>query len=1111
MKRLLFLILFCATVATAQQVPVTATVVAPNGPTYSFATGSANLVCPGNQQPTYNGSPIQRSQTITGFDGFGTFSMKLYDVNAIQPVGCAYTFAITDITGNYSFTTGLIGGAAQSPVITGSTLVDLSVAISAFAVPLPNPGQLFIQVNGVNVINPNIVNSGSVTWNVSGGSNIQATSSGGGGGGGGTPGAPANSVQFANAALNAFSAACISTNCFGVDSVTAPTNLNVPFNMSMSGTLPVFQVGTPGNAGAIVITNNTSGTYKLQAPPGIVLGASLAFLPVGSGTLLGTNATNTILGTIDLSNATGISAPNAFRLPNISGCTPTLFGVICFDTLNGNFVTPIGIAGMITGSVTPGHCFGVGGTSASPTLVDAGVCGAGGTPGGANFSVQFNNGGVFGGVTGLTNQLLVLQNGASPAAVSAGILTGNGGVPVTSTPYVVQCDNSTTTVDRAKILIFKSGASVVTMPDPSTAPGCGSGYVVKLIDDGAGTLTINRTTIAVFNIADGGTNTDGATSFQLTNGQYATLNAGDNTNWTVTKTTTSTTNGTLGQPIIGSGAGTYSTSAYLDCTQFTGSDDSIKLQNCIIAYQAINPQVAYIDGRGLCNATTWTTNPFAASSISASGTLLWPNCEEHTNVPIVVHNLWNIVGPTANAFTGQSGATVIAGASFPATVSTGTISSFGTVGAAEVITGSGTPWTSALVGCAFVAPAGGTNGGNANTSFGIIKSVASGTSLTLNWGAIQGTGATGGATYDIYCPLLLTGGGGSSSAGAQFGMGVSYMNFDCNNVAGCVSVMNWYGQQGTVFDRVSAHGFTNIGWDIEWQPQNFGPMTTTLASAGSGCTAGTLDYVFRASAEITRPVIGMSGGQGSLCGTQPTVAVVADTNNMMLVASDMERVTTAISAGANITCPVACPMAPKAPNGLEIVGGGNQSGVGTTYVHLSNFNQSQGPTSVVLHDLAQSGITNILVDDANGCTITDTRLGLYVTRESGKIAFNSQGTPSTACTPAASFANTYLTGSNCSSSASPAVCGSSAAGSVNIAAGSTTIQVNTTAVTANSQITLQADDTLGTKLGVTCNSTLATLVGGLAVTARTAGTSFTISFNGTIITNPLCLSYQLVN
>jgi hypothetical protein len=111
------------------------------------------------------------------------------------------------------------------------------------------------------------------------------------------------------------------------------------------------------------------------------------------------------------------------------------------------------------------------------------------------------------------------------------------------------------------------------------------------------------------------------------------------------------------------------------------------------------------------------------------------------------------------------------------------------------------------------------------------------------------------------------------------------------------------------------------------------------------------------------------------------------------------------------------------------------------------------------------------------------------------------------------IAPTYSTLTNCSSSASPAVCGSAAAGSVALPtnAVSSSIVVNTTAVTANSQIVVTTDDTLGAKLGVTCNSTVATLVGGLTISARTAGTSFTIANNVAVVTNPLCVSYTIVN
>jgi hypothetical protein len=105
----------------------------------------------------------------------------------------------------------------------------------------------------------------------------------------------------------------------------------------------------------------------------------------------------------------------------------------------------------------------------------------------------------------------------------------------------------------------------------------------------------------------------------------------------------------------------------------------------------------------------------------------------------------------------------------------------------------------------------------------------------------------------------------------------------------------------------------------------------------------------------------------------------------------------------------------------------------------------------------------------------------------------------------------YSTATNCSSSASPAVCGSAGAGSVVIAAGATSVVVDTSAVTANSQILLTEDSSLGTRLGVTCNTQSLLTLGVPKVTARSAGSSFTASIEVGPTTNPLCISYAIFN
>lgn len=134
----------------------------------------------------------------------------------------------------------------------------------------------------------------------------------------------------------------------------------------------------------------------------------------------------------------------------------------------------------------------------------------------------------------------------------------------------------------------------------------------------------------------------------------------------------------------------------------------------------------------------------------------------------------------------------------------------------------------------------------------------------------------------------------------------------------------------------------------------------------------------------------------------------------------------------------------------------------------------------------------------------------------GVFAYYENGTatsPTAALATKAPLANPAFpkvtTAANCSSSASPAVCGSASAGSFAIAASATSVVVDTTAVTANSQIFVQQDDTLGTKLSVTCNTGI--LAGPPAVTARSAATSFTVSVTAGLTVNPVCFSYSIVN
>jgi hypothetical protein len=100
------------------------------------------------------------------------------------------------------------------------------------------------------------------------------------------------------------------------------------------------------------------------------------------------------------------------------------------------------------------------------------------------------------------------------------------------------------------------------------------------------------------------------------------------------------------------------------------------------------------------------------------------------------------------------------------------------------------------------------------------------------------------------------------------------------------------------------------------------------------------------------------------------------------------------------------------------------------------------------------------------------------------------------------------TGANPSAVACSAAPSGSFSCATNASAG--TCVVSTTAVTANSAIFVQPDSSLGSLLSVTCNTTADTALTAPRVSARSAGSSFTITL-GTFSTNPLCFSYWIAN
>lgn len=133
---------------------------------------------------------------------------------------------------------------------------------------------------------------------------------------------------------------------------------------------------------------------------------------------------------------------------------------------------------------------------------------------------------------------------------------------------------------------------------------------------------------------------------------------------------------------------------------------------------------------------------------------------------------------------------------------------------------------------------------------------------------------------------------------------------------------------------------------------------------------------------------------------------------------------------------------------------------------------------------------------------------IYAGLSTGGFSFGNFSTQSTFAQNGGLTVPTFGTATNCADSAGAAACGSAAAGSFVIDAASTSTVVSTTAVTANSEIFVQYDSSLGARLGsITCNVTAAIP----SVTARTAATSFTVTIPAGPVTNPACYSYHIVN
>jgi len=256
--------------------------------------------------------------------------------------------------------------------------------------------------------------------------------------------------------------------------------------------------------------------------------------------------------------------------------------------------------------------------------------------------------------------------------------------------------------------------------------------------------------------------------------------------------------------------------------------------------------------------------------------------------------------------------------------------------------------------------------------------------------------------------------------------------------------------------------------------------TTAAMICGTGCSLSSVPQ-FNVGAVGTSGILGL---KGTTSGTATlTAPAVAGTTTNPIVSSN------------NIQVPVGAVTTPglgigAGGSGIFSVGGGVTLEV-TGVSQLAAFTNSVRVLPTAALGFASGSLDTNALDTA-------------ISRDSAGVMDVGNGTASDVT--GTIKPGKYATGTNCNSSASPAVCGSAAAGMFTLAATTTSVTVNTTAVTANSEIIVFNDDSLGARLGVTCN----TGIDSVLVSARVAATSFTVTGSAPV-TNPNCYSYLIMN
>jgi len=306
-----------------------------------------------------------------------------------------------------------------------------------------------------------------------------------------------------------------------------------------------------------------------------------------------------------------------------------------------------------------------------------------------------------------------------------------------------------------------------------------------------------------------------------------------------------------------------------------------------------------------------------------------------------------------------------------------------------------------------------------------------------------------------------------------------------------------------------------------------GTVITGAACSGGG-GGGTVTVVGGGSLTSTAIV---TGGGTTTIQTPSGGSTLDSSGNMILAGS--------LTAGGSLAAGSSCtPMGASAHGGVCM--GENASTGWTPTAGFTYFRADSGHTiQASVNGGSEAPLTQGPTSDTSGNLASFSGTAGAVLADSGVVAANvitdasnlgaagivyQTGNKTVAATTAATLtsggtltATLYATATKCAAAGSAAnpslvACSAAPAGFFSCAtnASTGTCVVSTTAVTANSVIQIQPDSTLGTALSVTCNTTADSALTAPRVSARSAGTSFTITL-GTFSTNPVCFSYIVIN